>query len=994
LNEKLKEQSKAASFKVVAGSSNSLVSSSSSRDGREDEVDEDSVVAAARAAAEEAQQLSHKAASAAAHRSVFGGLFRSRASPPAEGLSYSSGSAHNGGGATSQTFAADAKHPVTGIDRLQKQQEEIKRAQAERQFKMMQEQHTSVDEAAPSMEKPEEVKRTASYTVPESNLTASIPFPPELKKAVSAPARKQRDLQLLSTTISSGVVAAVPPPSSQPKSPVQVFEEMQRSFREKVTAAMTQVTKLRQHRSGLLQERFLTLAKERLASQSKSHAEAQQMAAAEAEDFETADQMSRVIEAHERERVEISAVLENIQLALRQLEEQKSQVVEGVTHCFADMEKQLKDFARKQESNDSHVDAEAMKVFAAVSKQLSAESERLQHDLKHLERDSELVEEERKELEAAISEQAGEFERLRDECQAKLKGVEGEIEELRKLLQEKQREAARLRTEAAGHDESVLKVRVKFSRQLQRVQKKESTIKDNREEWELEKRTYEFHREEHEAKVREHSEALLARDKLLETLTNEIEMVTTFEEIVAKEIGFGIMTEADVDGELAQLQADVVKCEAAVTEAKEFLKVASSALATLEEEIEVLEARLPALEQIKNDAATRRDFKGAAKASKEIKEASSRLKECKDSLVQEAVERQKSAEADLKTREQVLEEKRAVAQEQEREQSTAAMRTLADNIRRLIATKKSICADAKSDSVQAVGAYVLDSQIAALQYEGETYGEKYGGWDDLMAEIGPDMPPSPRAADASVVDEGESIIKDPGKPDYAEQDVKKENSPVEGTQDEGSDPSSKEDAYRTYRDLVRRLKDTEGLIEAAAAEEDYDKAAELDEALAEILADLEGLNLTDEEMEAALLAGEGELVDAPASKEEESATAEPTNETTRHEGSLENEPETEIIEEVDQIDDSAEDGEVSSIVGQVVTDETATGGDPTTNTTTIEEVPPSLSGDRDGDDGEVDEAKKEHDHGNGVAAMNGDAKSAHESSAGEVASILSEDSDL
>jgi hypothetical protein len=48
--------------------------------------------------------------------------------------------------------------------------------------------------------------------------------------------------------------------------------------------------------------------------------------------------------------------------------------------------------------------------FAATSKRLSAETDRLNNDLKHIERDEELVADEQKELEDQIAEGTKEFE--------------------------------------------------------------------------------------------------------------------------------------------------------------------------------------------------------------------------------------------------------------------------------------------------------------------------------------------------------------------------------------------------------------------------------------------------------------------------------------------------------------------------------------------------------------------------------------------------------
>jgi hypothetical protein len=96
---------------------------------------------------------------------------------------------------------------------------------------------------------------------------------------------------------------------------------------------------------------------------------------------------------------------------------------------------------------------------------------------------------------------------------------------------------AALRTEAAGHEDAVLKVRIKFSRQLGRVQNKEMAIQDNREEWELEQHTLTQQKEAHDEQMAQHSQALIERDSLLYALHKEVEMADTFQSFVGKEIG-------------------------------------------------------------------------------------------------------------------------------------------------------------------------------------------------------------------------------------------------------------------------------------------------------------------------------------------------------------------------------------------------------------------------------------------------------------------------
>jgi predicted nucleic acid-binding Zn-ribbon protein len=814
--------------------------------------EEDEVIMAAKAAAMEAHKIEAQMLHSSSRSSTFGGLFRARknSSPPTSRPSIASA-------ASSHSVNSD---PVSsGIDRIQKESQDTKRAIAERQLQMIQQQEQPKSE--PQESSPVKVPATApttagSYKVPE-------PAPIRHAPPVASPHRSFRVNHTASAVPEKRMVDVFSAP--RPKTPMEEFHEMMDMFQTHVVAAMEEVTRLRQHRSGLLEERFVTMAKERLAIQQQAQAEKHQMAAAESEDFEMADEMSNIIERHKREQAEYSSILENITRALHQIDQQKQMCVEQVTKCFKDIQVKLSEFQKQQEATDTKDATEALKKFSEASRQLSAENERLQQDWKHLERDAKLIADERRELEKAISEQSGEYEKLRDQARTKLADVEQEIEDLRQQLQAKQAVAAELRTEAAGHEESILKVRVKFSRQLTRIQKKEMTVKDNQEEWELEKKSFDRQKDEHEKQVNEHSEALVSRDKLLETLSKQVEMADTFSSIVAKEIGFDVSGENDEDDELAQMQANVVKCEAAVTESKVALKAVSAALHNLEEEVKYLEAQLPKLEDMKKAAAASRDFKAAGKASKEIKEATARIAECHEELNGDASVRKAAAEKELAKLELEMEEAREVARAKERESSVAAMKRLADNIKRLVATKSSVCTSAEERTIPAVGAFVLDKQIKALKIEGQTFGNKFGGWEELMAEIGQEFFDSPGA--------GNRVDSPAQKPSSNEEVPAAPSIPADDEQNTGNvpcnDDGSREERMGIFRDLTKKLKVVENDLEIAIANDDFEKAAELDEVLQKLLADVESLNMTDEEMELALSDGAADTTDAQSEEKKE-----------------------------------------------------------------------------------------------------------------------------
>ena len=414
--------------------------------------------------------------------------------------------------------------------------------------------------------------------------------------------------------------------------------------------------------------------------------------------------------------------------------------------------------------------------------------------------------------------------------------IEEEIEILRRQLEAKETTAAGLRSEIEGIEHDIFRIRDKFSRQLTRVERKEASVRENRHDWEKEKIAYDSLKLAHEEEVKAHSEALLAHDVLMNRLEKEITLAGTFESIVAKEVMFEKSADQDLesDGDFAQLQADVVKCEAAVSEGKQLLKAAEAAFAALENERDALERLIPGLERTKNSAAARRDFKAAGNASKQIKEATARLKECHEELSGEAKVRKDAALEELVKLEEDLKLKKAVASEKEKEAGKAAMEMVAEKIRRLVGTKATVCgSETDQTGIQAVGAFVLNGQIAALVREGSAYGEKYGGWDAIVHEL----------TEACILGTDAPTKSEGGKCDVAKEPTLESRSLSKRPPDE-VDP----EIIALFRDATRRIQVAEEALDKAVARDDFETAEQLNDLLERIKTEWEAIDLTEAEI--------------------------------------------------------------------------------------------------------------------------------------------------
>ena len=450
---------------------------------------------------------------------------------------------------------------------------------------------------------------------------------------------------------------------------------------------------------------------------------------------------------------------------------------------------------------------------------------------------------------------------------SKLKDINSEIDELRRQLEEKEMQAAEVKMELHRHDEAIENVRNSFSRQLSRLSKKEAAVKESRKEWEAEESAYKTSRSEHEAEVTAHSEALVAHDKLLSQIKSEVSIAEQLTVVVETDvISDGNKKGDDVVDEVAIAQAEVVKHEAAADEANEILMAAKAHIDSLVDEISSIDVRLPILEAEKKDAASKRDFKAAGKASKAIKEMVARKETCEEELNNEAIDRQANAQKEVDECLKALDEKKAISHEKEKEGGRQRMIELVKKIINLEQLREDVCVTNAveggtdgTDSVSVVGGFVLDSEIAALVSEGEDLDNKFGGWNDIMMEFADadvgnltnETTQEKVQADLTEVhnsgEEGEITKTDHDcdedidyseviteeeihQAQLAEEDEAFNEVDKTETQKESEDDSAKkEEMMRRRKEIVVEIEEIEAAIETAIEEEDYDTAAELDE---------------------------------------------------------------------------------------------------------------------------------------------------------------------
>ena len=138
--------------------------------------------------------------------------------------------------------------------------------------------------------------------------------------------------------------------AEEAKKPQNQIRIICQTFQTKTESATERVTQLRSLHTQLVSEFHIAEKRERLASFQIQQAEEQQMDAAEKEDFDLADQLAAVIDAHVAEKEEQTKILDHIQTAIEEVDSQRETVVKGLTECFVDIQEKLGAFQLEQDT--------------------------------------------------------------------------------------------------------------------------------------------------------------------------------------------------------------------------------------------------------------------------------------------------------------------------------------------------------------------------------------------------------------------------------------------------------------------------------------------------------------------------------------------------------------------------------------------------------------------------------------------------------------------
>lgn len=618
--------------------------------------------------------------------------------------------------------------------------------------------------------------------------------------------------------------------------------EKRRAPREKVRSALDRlasrarsatddVARIREARATLVERKVAAEKAERYAAQRAKFAEAQQAVAVEEEDFESADHLGGVIEQHTREKEEHAEMRRAIESAIVELDMEGVAASRAVAACFVEVRTNLAEV--QSEVDNRSKEEEVQSQLASTSKRLSSESERLVNESKNIERDEQVLAEEQKELDNQIGEETKEFDEKRKEANSKVEVVNKTIMELRKQLAEAEAHCFDLNMEIKSYNQSIEHVRSKYSRQLTRLKKKSQSVKESRADWMSEKGSIDKAKIAHDAVVTVHSEEMVDREKIINEIKLECMAAKELEEIVSSAFEManarGISSRAV--GDEGSEDTEVLKYEAVLNEANQKFMAAEANISSLQEELSEIEVRVPILEAEKKNAASKRDFKLAGQASKNIKDALARMECIQTELVGEAMERKQSTKEDLEKVTTILEEKKKIVEMRDKDAGLTQMNCLKEKITELMLVYEKflrVCGDDSEDDymhVSLVGSFVISAQIAVLDAERNALGEKYGVVDNKIDEIVENVSMQSGPSFESTSDFPDIIIN--------------------------------ANVLERYDSLSNEINDLENAIEEAVNEEEFDKAVELEERMSTLQEEFEKSGFTSESFGRALQEFEG-----------------------------------------------------------------------------------------------------------------------------------------
>ncbi|CAI5708342.1 unnamed protein product [Hyaloperonospora brassicae] len=551
--------------------------------------------------------------------------------------------------------------------------------------------------------------------------------------------------------------------------------------------------------------------------------EAQQQHACEVEDFEKADALNATINS-------VRHCITLTESDVRKVDSELVAFVRAKEKAFANQLRstrgtlrELEKFCEDQESERTVVRNEYKLYEINQKEQLQFEAERIDTELHHVSVSLENVNSEKSEIEATIEGQCSSEFGVQARLIEEKKAVEDEVRELELQLKKKLERVRRIQSAIDTAQREINTVRKRYSRQLKRIADRENGIKKTKAEVESDGDHLEKQRQEFHDKLKQYADNISVIGNRIGTVKKEMRaasLLANVLELQETRREQSLIRKKQQTAELSSLNDAAVVAEQSFTMLNNQFEELEKSMSIHRNAIASAETMIPRLEQEKKVAAAQRNFKEAARISKDIKAL-----EKDRSTAEEMVEVVEMELQDLKERidrrEVEYEEKKKELKEMEKHLELATLaelwkeeKSLRTALRKIEKCKSE--GDAANDGIdfRSSALLLVQAEYDACILQVETLEKKYD------------------VSDPTKDDEAEDDNDDDDSLDGEDKKGNERSSLVEKLADVhklDTDDKDTEDSSHVLEEIAAELLQLESRIQEATTNEEYDLAAKLDD---------------------------------------------------------------------------------------------------------------------------------------------------------------------
>ncbi|CEG38509.1 UVR domain [Plasmopara halstedii] len=618
-----------------------------------------------------------------------------------------------------------------------------------------------------------------------------------------------------------------PEPSKAPLTPEDRLFNTLRDFHESAVGFRKLTVKQNEEENRLLERKTHLTNQLAQYEMDLRDIEAQQHHACEVEDFEKADALNATINS-------VRHCITLNESDVRKVESEIVAFAKAKEKAFANQLKstrgtlrELEKFREDQESDRTVARNEYKLYNINQTQQLQFEAERIESEMHHVSVSLENVNAEKSEIEATIEGQCSTEFAIQARLMEEKNAVEEEVRELEQKLKEKLERVKKIQSSIDHAQRDINTVRKRYSRQLKRIADREESIQKTKAEVESDGRHLEKQRSEFETRLKQYTDDISLIGKRIGAVKKEMRaaaLLANVLEVQETRREQSMIRKKQQAAELSSLNDAAAVAEQSLMMLNNQQEELQKSSSLHRNAIASAEAMIPRLEQEKKGAAAQRNFKEAARISKDIKAL-----EKDRSTAEEMVEVVEMELQDLKERidkRQVeYDEKKKELKEVERRLELAALQELWKEAKHLRTALRKIerCkseGDAATDGIdfRSSALLLVQAEYDACMLQVETFEKKYDVSEPTRDESSDDDD------DDMSVDGEENERRDVNEAQHSI--LKGSTNDVDGSE---ASMEALEDNTFALEEITAQLAELESRIEQATENEEYDLAAKLDE---------------------------------------------------------------------------------------------------------------------------------------------------------------------